>query len=918
MEYKDTLNLPKTNFKMKANLKGKEPLQLKTWKKLDLENFVREERKDAPKFLLHDGPPYANGDIHMGHALNKILKDLVIKYKTLQGYNTPYVPGWDTHGLPIEHKVTTEMGEKAKHKSKIDIRKACEKYAMKHYRKQKDEFIRLGLRGDWDHPYLTLHHEYESSVLDTLKSLVDSGNVYRNKKPIYWCSECETALAEAEVEYHDHSSPSIFVKFEYEPNTYMVIWTTTPWTLPANVAIAAHKDFEYAKIKVGEEYWILAKELIEKVLKAAEIEDYEIIDTFKGSELEGKTAKHPFIDRESQLVLADYVTLEDGTGLVHTAPGHGNDDYITGLKYKLPVVSPVDHQGKFTNEVPKYEGMKIWDANKSIIEDLKESGHLVAVEKIEHSYPHCWRCKSPLIFRATEQWFIGVDHNNLRNKVLEEVDKVKWIPDWGEKRFKGMVNDKPDWCISRQRSWGIPIPAVYCEDCGEVSLTSEQLEHVIKIVEKEGTNAWFTKDVNELIPEGFKCPKCGGTHFKKEEDILDVWVDSGASWEAVVNKREELNKYPVDLYLEGSDQHRGWFQSSIFLSVGKNEIAPYKAVLTHGFVKDKEGKKMSKSMGNVISPLEIMDKYGADILRLWVASADYRGDIKISYDILKQQTEVYRKFRNTVRFLLGNISDFDPKKDYVKYEDMYEVDKWGMIKLHDLIKNVTDAYDNYGFYRVHHMLNRFCTIDMSSIYLDIIKDRIYTEGTKSKLRRSAQTVMYEIALALTKMMTPILSFTAEEIYKYLPEQAQKHETVQLEEWPEFKEEYMDEKIISKWEKMLELREDVTKALEEKRRDKFIGNSLDAKVIVETKNKELKELLKEYDNYFLSDVFITSQFELGDVDEGFEGNVSKVKVVKAEGEKCERCWKADPKTGEDSEHPGTCPRCAAVLRGERET
>ncbi|BBE30692.1 isoleucine--tRNA ligase [Tepiditoga spiralis] len=914
MDYKDSLNLPKTSFKMKANLKQKEPEMLKKWDKMNIEKYVRENRKDAPKFLLHDGPPYANGDIHMGHALNKVLKDVVIKYKTMQGFNAPYVPGWDTHGLPIEHKVTTELGEKAEQLSKVQLRKICKDYALKQVKKQKKGFQRLGVRGEWENPYLTLIPEYEAGVLNVLKSLVESGNVYRNKKPIYWCSECQTALAEAEVEYHDHSSPSIFVKFELEKNTYIVIWTTTPWTLPANVAIALHEKFEYSKVKVNNEYWIMATELVDKVMKTAKIENYEIVEKFLGKEMEGKKAKHPFIDRDSLIVFADYVTLEDGTGCVHTAPGHGAEDYQTGLKYKLPVISPVDEKGFLTEEAGKYAGLKIWDANSVIIKDLEASGHLVAVQKIKHSYPHCWRCKSPIIFRATEQWFVSVDNAGLRQKVLDEIKEVNWIPEWGENRITSMIADRPDWCISRQRSWGIPIPAVRCVETGEVVLTTKMMDQFINIVSKEGTDAWFKKELSEIFPEGIDYDK--GSTFEKMEDILDVWIDSGASFESVVNSREELNKFPVDLYLEGSDQHRGWFNSSIFLSVAKYGKAPYKSVLTHGFIKDESGKKMSKSIGNVISPQEIIDQYGADILRLWVSSADYRGDIKISFDILKQQAEVYRKFRNTIRFLLGNIADFSPKNDYVEYKDMEEIDKWALLKLNKLIETVTNYYESYEFYKVHQALNKFCTIDMSSIYLDIIKDRLYTESTKSKLRRSAQTAMYEIAIALTKMMAPILTFTGEEIYLNLPEEAKTFETVQLEKWPEIKEEYNDKKLEEKWNKLLEMREEIMKALEEKRKNKEIGHSLETKVVVEAKSKEYEEILKSFDTYFLADSIIASQFEIGKVENGFEGNIVKVKVTKAEGKKCERCWKIDTEVGNDSEYTDVCPRCAAVLKGER--
>ncbi|AEX86246.1 isoleucine--tRNA ligase [Marinitoga sp. 1135] len=912
MDYKDTLNLPKTPFSMKANLKKKEPETLKKWEEMDLEHYVRKEREKAPVYILHDGPPYANGHIHIGHVLNKILKDIIIKYKTMQGFKAPYVPGWDTHGLPIEHKVTTELGDKAKQMSKLEIRKLCEKYALDFVKIQKEEFKRLGVRGDWEHPYVTLEPAYEAKVLGIVKKLTEDGNIFRSKKPIYWCPSCETALAEAEIEYHDHTSPSIYVKFEMEdePGTYIVIWTTTPWTLPANVAIALHPEYDYVKISVGEEKWILAEALVENLMKVAGIEKYEVLEKFKGKDLEYKKAKHPFMDRESLIVLADYVTLEDGTGCVHTAPGHGADDYQTGLRYKLPVLSPVNHEGVFTNEAGKYAGLHIWKANKIIIEDLKESGHLIARADITHSYPHCWRCKNPVIFRATEQWFISVDSNNLRQKALDEIKNVEWIPEWGENRITAMVQDRPDWCISRQRAWGIPIPALYCEDCGETFLDPEVLDKVIEIVEKEGTNAWYERPVEDFLPEGYKCPKCGGTHFKKEEDILDVWIDSGSSWDAVVNVREDLGKYPVDLYLEGTDQHRGWFQSSLFLSVAKNGKAPFKAVLTHGFIKDKDGRKMSKSLGNVISPFDVIDKYGADILRLWVASSDYRGDIKVSFEILKQQTEVYRKYRNTIRFLLGNTSDFDPEVDAVPYEEMEELDKWAMMKIHQLIKKVTEAYENYEFFRVHHLINNFCTVEMSSMYLDIIKDRIYTELPKSRLRRSAQTVMYEALVALTKLMVPLLAFTTEEIYSYLP--TKKYETVQLEEWPEVNEKYFDKELEEKWNKIFQLREDVTKALEEKRREKFIGHPLDAKIIVEPKSEELKEILASYDPYFVADLFITSQFELGSVDEGYEGEFAKVKVVKAEGKKCERCWKIHPEVGNNEKYPDACPRCIAVL------
>ena len=917
MDYKDTINLPKTNFKMKANLVEKEPTILKKWEEIDIANYIKNHRKDCEKFILHDGPPYANGDIHIGTALNKILKDIVLKYKTLKGFNTPYIPGWDTHGLPIEHNVTTQLGEKVNELNKLQIRKICEEYALKFVDIQRNSFKRLGVIGFWDTPYLTLDPKYEAKVLEVLKSLVDSGNVYRGKKPIYWCTECKTALAEAEVEYHDHTSDSIYVKFPMkdEKETYIIIWTTTPWTLPANTAIAVHPDYDYSKIKVDGEYWILAKDLIKRTLQEANISNFEIIETYKGKELEGRKAFHPFMNRESLIVLADYVTLEDGTGCVHTAPGHGVDDYKTGLKYNLPMISPVDDKGYFTKEAGKYEGLKIWDANKVIIKDLNDSHFLVAAGKITHSYPHCWRCKNPVIFRATEQWFIDLEKNKYRDKVLEQIKEVNWIPKWGENRITSMVKERPDWVISRQRAWGIPIPAVRCKNCGEVIFNSEIIENFIEIVKENGTNAWFEKNIEDLLPHGITCSKCGSSKFEKEEDILDVWIDSGASFEAVVNSTEDLKKFPVDLYLEGSDQHRGWFQSSIFLSVAKHGIAPYKSVLTHGFIKDEEGRKMSKSLGNVVNPKEVVDKYGADILRLWVASADYTVDIKISYNILQQQVETYRKLRNTLRFLLGNIYDYDPKKDSIAYEDMLEIDRWAILKLHKLIREITKAYENYEFYKVHYLLNNFCTIDMSATYLDIIKDRLYVEGKDSKLRRSAQTVLYETVLALTKMMAPILPFTAEEVYDHLDE-LKTYETIFAETWPSYNENYIDKELEEKWDKILDFRDDVLKALEEKRKEKLIGNSLEAKVIVELSDDFLKEVISSYDSTFIADILIVSQFELGIVDNGFDGRNGKIKVVKAEGEKCERCWKVDPNTGLDTEFPNVCPRCASVLKEER--
>ena len=915
MDYKETLNLPKTDFPMKANLVKKEPQFLKYWEEIDLYNYALKHREGAPLFILHDGPPYANGHIHLGTAMNKILKDVVMKYKTMRGYRTPYIPGWDTHGLPIEHKVTTELGEKVKEMSATEIREECKKFAEKFVQIQKEEFIRLGVRGDWDNPYLTFDPKYEAKILEVFEKLVEDGHVYRAKKPIYWCPHCVTALAEAEIEYHDHKSPSIYVKFqlEGEENKFVVIWTTTPWTLPANTGIALHPDFEYAEVKVGNEIWIMAKELVESVMKEANIENFEILRTFKAKELEYKKAINPlFPERRSTIFLADFVTLDTGTGCVHSAPGHGEEDYIYGhLKYGLEVLSPVDDHGKFTEEAGKYAGMFIEDANDVIIEDLKKSGHLIASGEIIHSYPHCWRCKNPVIFRATEQWFISVD--NLRNKVLDAIDKVEWIPKWGENRIRSMVQERPDWCISRQRMWGVPIPALKCEDCGEEFIDVDFLKHFIEIVRENGTNAWFDMDEKNLIPESIKCPKCGSKSLKKTYNTFDVWIDSGSSFEAVVRSRKD-HHFPADMYLEGSDQHRGWFQSSIFLSVAKTGEPPYKTVLTHGFIKDEQGRAMSKSLGNVISPLEITEKYGADILRLWVMSSDYFNDVRLSFNIIKQHVEVYKKIRNTFRYMLGNISDFDPESDIVPFEKLSFVDKWMMGRLQQVIKQVTDAYEKYEFSRAYSVIVKFVTNDLSSFYLDVTKDRLYVESKKSIYRRSAQTVIREVLLALMKMLAPFLTFTTEEVYQHLSEKDKKHKTVQVENWPEYDEKKIDSSVMEDMEKLLEIREDALKVLESARAEGLIGHPLDAKVVLYSEDENIRGLLEKYSD-ILEEILIVSQVEIADND-GAKGQIVKVKVVHADGEKCQRCWKFHVDVGKDPDYPDVCPRCAAVLKGER--
>ncbi|MGB9796898.1 isoleucine--tRNA ligase [Fervidobacterium gondwanense] len=911
MDYKNTLNLPQTNFQMKANLVNKEPEMLKFWEEKEIYKKTLETREGAPTYLLHDGPPYANGDIHLGTAMNKILKDFVTRYKTMRGYRVPYVPGWDTHGLPIEHRVTTTLGEEAKNKTPVEIRKLCKEFALKFVDIQREEFKRLGVKGDWENPYITLNPEYEYHILDVFKTLVEDGNVYRGNKPVYWCPTCKTALAEAEIEYHDHDSPSIYVKFQMvdDPKTYVVIWTTTPWTIPANVAIALHPEYTYVKIKVGEEHWIVAEGLLQKFAADVDI-NFEVVEKFLGKELEGKLTKHPLYDRTSVIVLADYVTLEDGTGCVHTAPGHGEEDYQTGLKYNLPVLSPVDNEGKFTKEAGKYEGLKIWDANKIIVEDMKANGNLIKVGKISHSYPHCWRCKGPVMFRATPQWFISVNKNNLRGKVLEEIKKVKWYPAWGENRITAMVQERPDWTISRQRVWGVPIPAVQCKHCGEVILDPKVVEHFANIVKEKGTDAWFEMDVKDLLPVGFKCEKCGSTEFEKTYDTLDVWIDSGCSWEAVIRSKGE--KFPVDLYLEGDDQHRGWFQSSIFLATAKSGTAPFKSVVTHGFIKDEQGRKMSKSLGNVIDPLEIVNKYGADILRLWVASTDFFDNIRVGKNIIEQQVEVYRKLRNTIRYLLSNLNDFT-EDNIVPYEKLLPLDKWALARLQKYIEQVTQYYEEFEYSKVYNATIKYCTTELSSVYLDILKDRLYVEAKDSIYRRSAQTVLHYILEALVKILAPIIPFTAEEAYQ--ESHLKKFESVHLEYWPEVRKEFIDEQLLEEFQQLMLIRDDVLKALENARASDVIGHSLDAHVVLELKNDELKALAKKYEELF-EEFFIVSKVTLTENVSGYNGLVANVEVKRAEGEKCQRCWKYHPETGKDEQHPETCPRCAAVLRGER--
>ncbi len=926
MDYKSTLNLPQTDFPMKANLPKREPEIMAKWEEMRVYERLREHSKGRPTYILHDGPPYANGHIHLGTALNKILKDMIIKTRQMSGFDAIYVPGWDCHGLPIEHNVDKDLGEKKKSMTKVEVRRHCRRYAERFIDIQREEFKRLGGFGEWSNPYLTMSYDYEASIARELGRFFSRGSVVRSKKPIYWCSSCRTALAEAEVEYHDHVSPSIYVKFELLEEgrskfpeleakpVHVLIWTTTPWTLPANLAITLHPDFTYVAVDVGDEVWILAEGLLENCMKAFGTEGASVVRTFKASELEGLTCRHPFLDRESVLILGSHVTLEAGTGCVHTAPGHGREDYDMALEYGLDVYSPVDDNGCFTPDVPFFAGQFVFSANKAVNAKLKELGKLIVEREIKHSYPHCWRCKKPVIFRATEQWFISMEKNDLRKKALDWIERVEWIPSWGRDRIHNMIAFRPDWCISRQRSWGVPITVFTCRDCGTLLSSKEVFDHVVALFEKEGADCWFERPAEELLPPGTGCPGCGGRNVEKEMDILDVWFDSGVSFAAVLEQRPYL-RAPADLYLEGSDQHRGWFHSSLLAAVGTRDMAPYKAVLTHGFVVDGQGHKMSKSVGNVIAPEEIIRQYGAEVLRLWVSAEDYRDDIRISPDILKRLSEAYRRIRNTCRFLLGNLNDFDPQAHAVAVEDMDELDRFALHQLQDLVQKVRSAYERFEFHRVYHALHNYCVVDLSAFYLDILKDRLYTSPADSPARRSAQTVLHEILTTLLKLMAPVLSFTAEEAWWHLP--GHHGETIHLEAFPDVKTSYQDMALNERWEKILKLRGDVQRALEGARQAKVIGHPLDAMVGL-VLPEEMRTMLAGQED-LLRSVFIVSQVAFIDGDamtdagvEGVDVPGLKIRIEPAAGTKCERCWVRAESVGQFSDHPALCDRCHGVL------
>jgi len=927
MDYKGTLNLPKTDFPMKADLSRREPERLKRWEALGIYERLREVGRDRPLWILHDGPPYANGHIHMGTALNKILKDIVIKSKTMAGWNAVYVPGWDCHGLPIEHQVDKEMGEGAKTLTPLDKRRRCRDYALRFIDIQREEFKRLGVFGDWDHPYLTMMPQYQATIVREFGRFVGRGIVYQGKKPVHWCTYCKTALAQAEVEYEDHTSPSIYVKFPLArvpealaPHVkgrpaFALIWTTTPWTLPANLAIAVHPEHEYVLAEAGDAVYLLAKDRLTSTMATAGIKESRSLAVFPGSALEGFSARHPWIDREVPFLLADFVALDEGTGAVHIAPGHGEEDYELGLRAGLPIYNPVDDDGRFVPEVAHFAGMNVWEANDRIIEFLRREGKLLAAGTINHTYPHCWRCKNPTLFRATEQWFISLDQDGLRRRALEAIRRVKWIPGWGEERIANMIQFRPDWVISRQRVWGVPIVAFYCRACAGLLLEERIIEHVATLMAQgDGADLWYAREAKDLLPPGTRCRECGGTEFEKERDILDVWFDSGCSHAAVLEHRPEL-RWPAEMYLEGSDQHRGWFHSSLLEGVGTRDAPPYRAVLTHGFVVDGDGRKMSKSLGNVIAPEEILPRYGAEILRLWVASEDYTADVRLSEEILTRLADAYRRIRNTCRFLLGNLADFDPTRDRIPRAELWELDRWAFLRLGRLIQRVRAAYDDYQFHVVFHALHNFCAVDLSALYLDVLKDRLYTFAPASPGRRAAQTALYEVLVVLTKLMAPIISFTADEVWERIPGQSG-GAGVHLAPFPDADPAWLDGTLEEEWERLLEVRREVAKALELARQQDGIGSSLEARVTLETTGDLMTFLRRK--EALLEPLFIVSQVVLGGSSgDGLVRHQSEpldltVSVDRARGAKCERCWTYRESVGNDPAHPTLCDRCAAVL------
>jgi len=914
MDYSKTLNLPKTNFAMKANLPEKEREIQRYWGEINLYRLIRGKRAGRPKFILHDGPPYANGDIHLGQALNKIMKDTIVRYHTMLGEDAPYVPGWDTHGLPTEQQVAKITKRDRRTIDPLEWRRECRNFAAKYIDRQREEFKRLGVLGDWDNPYVTFDPNYEASQIRVFKELVKKNLVYRALKPVYWCYHCETSLAEAEIEYKETTSPSIIVSFRLildgssadtlrdKDPIYVPIWTTTPWTLPGNTAIALNPNAKYLLIEADQKRFILVEERLSAVRELVGWKDVTLLGEFLGKDLEGYKAQHPFEDREVPLVLGDHVSTEEGTGAVHTAPGHGPEDYEVGLKYNLPVLSPIDELGRFTTETLGLKGMNVLEANKVIISYLEENGKLLYNGTVNHDYPHCWRCRKPVIFRATEQWFIDV--NSFRDVALKSLDSVEWIPPWSKNRMVGMLEVRPDWCISRQRIWGVPLPIFYCKRCNSPLLDTEVIEYVARIFEKEGSDSWFRYSAEELLPDGTVCPKCGSKEFEKEKDIMDVWFDSGSSFAGVLKRNRDLS-FPADMYLEGSDQHRGWFQTSLLLSVATEGIPPYRKVLTHGFVVDELGKKMSKSLGNVIDPQEIVNSLGADVLRLWVASSDFRSDIKVSKNILNQIVEAYRKIRNTIRFMLGNLYDFDPERDTVPLEKLDILDRWVLSEWNELLDRVKTAYDEYEFHMVFHSVHSFCVNQLSSFYLDVIKDRLYVELPTSPKRRSAQTTLYSILRGILKILAPIMVHTAEEAWQHLP--GQKELSVHLEDWPDRFSISLNQEEMDMWRHFFAVRDEVNKKLDEARQNKVIGNSLEAKLKVFVPATTYSYISRF--NGQLGELLLVSEVELLIKD---SSDSIEVEIIPLEYNKCQRCWMYTSDVGKDERYPDLCERCISVI------
>ena len=919
--YNDTIHKMQTPFEMRAGLPKKEPKMLEDWEKNHVYEQMIKNNEGKPQYILHDGPPYANGNIHMGTALNKIIKDIIIRYKNMSGFQAPYVPGYDTHGLPIELKALSSLGDKKAGVSKLELRQICKEFATEHIGVMNEQFKRLGVQGDFENPYLTLRPEFEARQVEIFGEMAKKGYIYKGMKAVYWCPEDRTALAEAEIEYAEDECDSIYVRFKLtdDPNgvlakhnipldkAWIVIWTTTTWTLPANVATCLNPNLEYAFVKIGDAYHIMARELVESTMKGCHIDEYEVLpETVLGSELELMQYQHPFLNRKGLVILGDHVTLEGGTGCVHTAPGHGVEDFEVCVNHypQVPVVVPVDDAGRLTAEAgEKFAGLKVWDANKVILEHIKESGHLMGVQHITHQYPHCWRCHHPIIFRATEQWFCSIDA--FKEDVYKAIDSVHWQPAWGHDRMAGMVRDRSDWCISRQRVWGVPIPVFYCKKCGKYHITDASIKAVSDLFRKEGSDAWYKYDANDIMPKGEVC-ECGASDWEKDPDIMDVWFDSGSTWSAVCRERPEL-RWPVDMYMEGADQFRGWFQSSLLTSVATQGVAPYREVLCHGWVVDAQGKQMHKSAGNGMEPSEIIRDYGADIIRLWVASSDYTVDVRAGKEIFRQLSEAYRKMRNTARFMLGNINDFDPAKDMVADDQLFEIDRWALQACNKLTANLRDAYDHYDFSRAYHALYNFCVIDMSNFYMDVIKDRLYCADEHA--RRCAQTALYRILVDFTKLLAPILCFTSQEIWSYIPKLPGMKDYVVFEQMPEAKAE-ADEAFTAKWDRIMAIRDDVKKVLEQARADKVIGSALEASLTLYC-SKEVYDFLNAIPMDELADLFIVSHVDLVEGEGGVKGLVEGLGVAAAHaaGNKCLRCWKYEPSVGED----GLCPRCAKVLK-----